>query len=313
MAGATKVLLAAAPWVLRRRGDGDQGPGVDGPGLRAARVLLPRDRAQPAGGRPVPRARAWCSSTTSTRCPPARRSCSRPTARRPRSSPRREPTGRFVVERGVPARHQGPPRGQGAGRQGLHRPLRRPRGPRRGGRHAGGGPRRHPPGRARGRRRRGAARGRRPARSRCSPRPRSSIDDWEGDHGPRPGALPRAVDRGRSDLCFATTNRQAALQAIAARADAIVVIGSANSSNTLALAKVATAAGCPTVLRIDGPDELARRPGRRARRRRHRRRERARGAGAGGHRPPRSDATASSRCTSPTRTSTSRRRGSSAS
>ena len=35
-----------------------------------------------------------------------------------------------------------------------------------------------------------------------------------------------------------------------------MVIGSANSSNTLALAKVATAAGCPTVLRIDGPDEL---------------------------------------------------------
>ena len=35
-----------------------------------------------------------------------------------------------------------------------------------------------------------------------------------------------------------------------------MVIGSANSSNTLALAKVASAAGCPTVLRIDGPDEL---------------------------------------------------------
>jgi 4-hydroxy-3-methylbut-2-en-1-yl diphosphate reductase len=35
-----------------------------------------------------------------------------------------------------------------------------------------------------------------------------------------------------------------------------VVIGSANSSNTLALAKVATAAGCTTVLRVDGPDEL---------------------------------------------------------
>ena len=35
-----------------------------------------------------------------------------------------------------------------------------------------------------------------------------------------------------------------------------MVIGSANSSNTLALAKVARAAGCPTVLRIDGPDEL---------------------------------------------------------
>jgi 4-hydroxy-3-methylbut-2-enyl diphosphate reductase len=44
--------------------------------------------------------------------------------------------------------------------------------------------------------------------------------------------------------------------AIAAEADAIVVIGSANSSNTLALAKVATAAGCDVVLRVDGPEEL---------------------------------------------------------
>jgi 4-hydroxy-3-methylbut-2-enyl diphosphate reductase len=60
----------------------------------------------------------------------------------------------------------------------------------------------------------------------------------------------------RNDLCFATTNRQAALTAIAQRADAVVVIGSANSSNTLALVKVARAAGCPVVLRVDGPDEL---------------------------------------------------------
>lgn len=60
----------------------------------------------------------------------------------------------------------------------------------------------------------------------------------------------------RSDLCFATTNRQGALKAVAARSDAVVVIGSQNSSNTVALAKVAAASGCPRVLRINGPDEL---------------------------------------------------------
>ena len=60
----------------------------------------------------------------------------------------------------------------------------------------------------------------------------------------------------RNDLCFATTNRQAALTAIAQRADAVVVIGSANSSNTLALVQVARDAGCRVVLRVDGPDEL---------------------------------------------------------
>jgi 4-hydroxy-3-methylbut-2-enyl diphosphate reductase len=60
----------------------------------------------------------------------------------------------------------------------------------------------------------------------------------------------------RSDLCFATTNRQAALKAIASKADAVVVIGSANSSNTVALEKVARAGGCPRVLRVNEADEL---------------------------------------------------------
>src|SRR3954462_1160473 len=49
---------------------------------------------------------------------------------------------------------------------------------------------------------------------------------------------------GRSDLCFATTNRQSALMEIAPSCDAMVVIGSANSSNTRALAKLAAEAGC---------------------------------------------------------------------
>ncbi len=63
---------------------------------------------------------------------------------------------------------------------------------------------------------------------------------------------------GRSDLCFATTNRQAALKAIASEVDAIVVIGSANSSNTVALEKVAKASGCETVVRVNRPTELPR-------------------------------------------------------
>jgi 4-hydroxy-3-methylbut-2-enyl diphosphate reductase len=36
----------------------------------------------------------------------------------------------------------------------------------------------------------------------------------------------------------------------------VVVIGSANSSNTIALTKVAATAGCDSVVRVDGPDEL---------------------------------------------------------
>ena len=61
---------------------------------------------------------------------------------------------------------------------------------------------------------------------------------------------------GRSDLCFATTNRQSALMQIAPRVDAMVVIGSANSSNTRALEQLAREQGCPRVYRINDAAEL---------------------------------------------------------
>ncbi|MBM3675421.1 MAG: 4-hydroxy-3-methylbut-2-enyl diphosphate reductase [Actinobacteria bacterium] len=83
-----------------------------------------------------------------------------------------------------------------------------------------------------------------------------ALHDWEGIRDDARTRFPSLWTAARNDLCFATTNRQAALSAIATRADAVVVIGSANSSNTVALAKVAETAGCPKVLRVDGPDEL---------------------------------------------------------
>src|ERR687897_940313 len=61
---------------------------------------------------------------------------------------------------------------------------------------------------------------------------------------------------GRSDLCFDTTNRQSALAEIAPRCDAVVVIGSANSSNTRALEKLAHESGGDRVYRVNGPEEL---------------------------------------------------------
>ena len=61
---------------------------------------------------------------------------------------------------------------------------------------------------------------------------------------------------GRSDLCFATTNRQSALMEIAGHCDAVVVIGSANSSNTTALARLAAESGCDRVFRVNHADEL---------------------------------------------------------
>jgi 4-hydroxy-3-methylbut-2-en-1-yl diphosphate reductase len=83
-----------------------------------------------------------------------------------------------------------------------------------------------------------------------------SHDEWSGLVELARTRFPDLWMPGRSDLCFATTNRQAALRAIASQADAVVVIGSANSSNTVALAAVAEASGCPRVLRINSADEL---------------------------------------------------------
>jgi 4-hydroxy-3-methylbut-2-en-1-yl diphosphate reductase len=83
-----------------------------------------------------------------------------------------------------------------------------------------------------------------------------SLDEWRGVLDAAQGRFPDMWVPGRSDLCFATTNRQSALKAIATRADVMVVIGSANSSNTLALERVARSAGCPRVFRINGVDEL---------------------------------------------------------
>ncbi|MGI8683496.1 MAG: 4-hydroxy-3-methylbut-2-enyl diphosphate reductase, partial [Acidimicrobiales bacterium] len=82
-----------------------------------------------------------------------------------------------------------------------------------------------------------------------------SMDDWSGVHAAAAARFPEMWMPGRSDLCFATTNRQTALKAIATRADALVVIGSANSSNTRALENVARTL-CQVVVRVNGADEV---------------------------------------------------------
>jgi len=83
-----------------------------------------------------------------------------------------------------------------------------------------------------------------------------SHDEWAGIVGRARERFPDLWMPNRSDLCFATTNRQAALKALAGRCDAVVVIGSENSSNTVALVKVATAFGCPRVVRVNDASEL---------------------------------------------------------
>ncbi len=80
--------------------------------------------------------------------------------------------------------------------------------------------------------------------------------DWEGVAVRVKERFPDVWTPGRSDLCFATTNRQAALMELAHRCDVVVVIGSANSSNTRALEQLAREEGCERVYRINSVDEL---------------------------------------------------------
>jgi 4-hydroxy-3-methylbut-2-enyl diphosphate reductase len=80
--------------------------------------------------------------------------------------------------------------------------------------------------------------------------------DWSGVADAVSVRFPDVWTPGRSDLCFATTNRQSALMELAHRCDAIVVIGSQNSSNTRALEQLAREEGCERVYRINTVDEL---------------------------------------------------------
>lgn len=59
----------------------------------------------------------------------------------------------------------------------------------------------------------------------------------------------------RNDICYATTNRQAAVKEIAERADLVIVVGSANSSNSVRLWQVAKSMGVPAY-RVDGIEEI---------------------------------------------------------
>jgi 4-hydroxy-3-methylbut-2-enyl diphosphate reductase len=60
--------------------------------------------------------------------------------------------------------------------------------------------------------------------------------------------FPRLVTPRASDICYATQNRQDAVRALARDCDLILVIGSANSSNSRRLVEVAERAGCHALL-----------------------------------------------------------------
>jgi 4-hydroxy-3-methylbut-2-enyl diphosphate reductase len=71
-----------------------------------------------------------------------------------------------------------------------------------------------------------------------------SVDDTVGIVAALRHRFPAIHGPKTEDICYATTNRQAAVKAIAERCDALVVIGAPNSSNSMRLVEVATSSGC---------------------------------------------------------------------
>ncbi len=68
--------------------------------------------------------------------------------------------------------------------------------------------------------------------------------------------FPNIVGPHKEDICYATTNRQGAVKAIAPRIGCLLVVGSPQSSNSLRLVEVATRAGCPEAMLIERSSDI---------------------------------------------------------
>ena len=71
-----------------------------------------------------------------------------------------------------------------------------------------------------------------------------SVDDTAGIVAALQDRFPTILGPHKEDICYATTNRQSAVKAIAGKIDALLVIGAPNSSNSQRLVEVGRAAGC---------------------------------------------------------------------
>jgi len=69
--------------------------------------------------------------------------------------------------------------------------------------------------------------------------------------------FPAIVGPHKQDICYATTNRQAAVKAIAARVELLLVVGAPNSSNSLRLVEVAERAGCARAILIQRAADIS--------------------------------------------------------
>jgi 4-hydroxy-3-methylbut-2-enyl diphosphate reductase len=78
-----------------------------------------------------------------------------------------------------------------------------------------------------------------------------SVDDTAEIVDVLKGRFPAIVGPHKEDICYATTNRQEVVKLVAPRVDAMIVVGSPNSSNSQRLKEVAERAGCARAMLVE--------------------------------------------------------------
>lgn len=84
-----------------------------------------------------------------------------------------------------------------------------------------------------------------------------SIDDTSAIVSCLRRRFPDIVGPHKEDICYATTNRQDAVRQVAPEVDAMIVVGSPDSSNSQRLVEVARRAGCKLAMLVDRASDIA--------------------------------------------------------
>jgi 4-hydroxy-3-methylbut-2-enyl diphosphate reductase len=83
-----------------------------------------------------------------------------------------------------------------------------------------------------------------------------SVDDTSAIVAVLRRRFPAIVGPHKEDICYATTNRQEAVKRVAPMVDAMIVVGSPNSSNSVRLVEVAQRAGCARSMLVERASEI---------------------------------------------------------
>ncbi|MEM6678046.1 MAG: 4-hydroxy-3-methylbut-2-enyl diphosphate reductase [Pseudomonadota bacterium] len=83
-----------------------------------------------------------------------------------------------------------------------------------------------------------------------------SVDDTAAVVAALQARFPNIVGPHKEDICYATTNRQAAVKAMAPNLDALLVVGAPNSSNSRRLVEVGTAAGAAYAMLVQSAKDI---------------------------------------------------------